>query len=164
MTVFIRTAGENDLAVVSRLLADTWHATYDRIYGEAGVTRISERWHSVDWLRQMLKRPKSEFVVADTGSSLAGMAYAVINEKQPETVELHELDVLPDMQGRGIGGLLLEEIQGSFFDCRVMRLDVEEKNHRAVAFYEAAGFVRKGSRKATEWVDATVLTLEKRLA
>lgn len=164
MTVFIRTAGENDLAAVSRLLAATWHATYDPIYGEAGVSQLSDRWHSVDWLRQMLRRPKSEFIVADTGSGLAGMAYAVVNDKRPEIVELHELDVLPAMQGRGVGGLLLEEIQGSFFDCRMMRLEVEEKNNGAIAFYEAGGFVRTGSRKATQWVDATILTLEKQLA
>ncbi len=161
--MFIRTAGERDLADIGALLAETWHATYDPIYGAAGVAEISRRWHSVRWLRQMLRRDRSEFIVADTGGALAGVAYAVLNEERRDTVELHELDVRPAMQGRGVGGLLLEEIIGSFYESRLMRLDVEERNRRAVAFYEAADFVTVGRRPATQWVDAVVLTMEKQL-
>jgi ribosomal protein S18 acetylase RimI-like enzyme len=161
--MFIRTASERDLADISALLAETWHATYDAIYGAAGVDEISRRWHSVDWLRQMLRRDRSEFIVADAGSGLAGVAYAVVNEEQRSVVDLHELDVRPAMQGGGVGGLLLEEMIGSFYESRLMRLDVEEKNRRAVAFYEAAGFVAVGRKPATQWVDAMVLTMEKQL-
>jgi ribosomal protein S18 acetylase RimI-like enzyme len=162
--MFIRTAGERDLADISALLAETWHATYDPIYGAAGVDEISRRWHSVDWLRQMLRRDRSEFIVADTGTELAGIAYAVTSEEQRDVVELHELDVRPAMQGRGVGGLLLDETVGSFYESRLMRLDVEEKNRRAVAFYEAADFVTVDRKPATQWVDAMVLTMEKQLA
>lgn len=162
--MFVRTASERDLADISTLLAETWHATYDPIYGAAGVQAISERWHSVDWLRQMLRRDRSEFIVADTGAGLAGVAYAVIDENQRDVVELHELDVRPAMQGRGVGGLLLEEMIGSFYESRLMRLEVEEKNERAVAFYEAADFTTVGRKPATQWVDAMVLTMEKQLA
>ena len=35
--MFIRTAGERDLVDIGALLAETWHATYDPIYGAAGV-------------------------------------------------------------------------------------------------------------------------------
>jgi ribosomal protein S18 acetylase RimI-like enzyme len=161
--MFIRTAGERDLAEISALLAETWHGTYDPIYGAAGVTEISLRWHSVDWLRQMLRRDRSEFIVADTGAGLAGMAYAVIDERQRDVVDLHELDVRPALQGRGVGGLLLDEIVGSFYESRLMRLEVEEKNHRAVAFYESADFVTVGRKPATQWVDAMVLTMEQQL-
>ena len=31
--MFVRTAGERDLAEVRALLVETWHATYDAIYG-----------------------------------------------------------------------------------------------------------------------------------
>ena len=36
--VFVRTASERDLPAISALLAETWHATYDGLYGAAGVT------------------------------------------------------------------------------------------------------------------------------
>jgi ribosomal protein S18 acetylase RimI-like enzyme len=160
--VFVRTASERDLPAISALLAETWHATYDGLYGAAGVTDISTRWHSVDWLRQMLRRPGSEFVVADTGDLLAGAGYAVL-DAAGEVVELQELDVRPDMQGHGVGGLLLAELEASFVDASLMRLDVEARNERAVAFYRANGFAEVGRRPATQWVDAMIVTMEKRL-
>ncbi|MBN9244528.1 MAG: GNAT family N-acetyltransferase [Mesorhizobium sp.] len=162
--MFIRTAGERDLEAVRALLVETWHATYDGIYGAEGVAAISDRWHSVAWLRQSMRRPRSEFIVADTGSQLAGMAYAAILANDAGVVELQEMNVRPAMQGAGVGGLLLDEVQSSFFECRLIRLEVEEKNRRAVRFYEAAGFSRTGSKKATQWVDATLATMEKRLS
>lgn len=161
--MFVRTASDRDLAEIGGLLAEIWHATYDPIYGAAGVGAISQRWHSERWLRQMLRRPRSEFIVADTGSGLAGMAYAAIAEREPGVVDLQEIDVRPAAQGRGVGTLLLEEMEASFFDVPLMRLEVEERNDRAVRFYEATGFTRMRARKATQWVDATLVTMEKRL-
>ena len=159
----MRTAGEDDLEKVRSLLGETWHATYDGIYGAEGVRAISERWHSVAWLRQLLRRPRSEFVVADTGAELAGMAYAAIPENDPEAVEVRELDVRPHMQGRGVGGLLLGELGDSFPESRLMRLDVEARNLRALKFYRDKGFTERKRLRATQWVDATVVTLEKPL-
>ncbi|RUW95962.1 N-acetyltransferase, partial [Mesorhizobium sp. M8A.F.Ca.ET.059.01.1.1] len=52
--------------------------------------------------------------------------------------------VLPALQGRGIGGMLLDEIIESFPEAHGIRLEVEEKNTRAVAFYRANGFVQAG--------------------
>ncbi|KQZ78225.1 GCN5 family acetyltransferase [Mesorhizobium sp. Root157] len=161
--MFVRTASDRDLEAVKALLVETWHATYDAIYGAEGVREISGRWHSVVWLKQLLRRPRSEFIVADTGTELAGMAYAAIKENESDVVEVEELDVRPSMQGKGIGRLLLGELEDSFWGCRLMRLEVEEKNSRALDFYRANGFVELHRRAATRWVDATIVTLEKRL-
>jgi ribosomal protein S18 acetylase RimI-like enzyme len=57
-------------------------------------------------------------------------------------VTLKQLYVLPGLQGRGIGGMLLDEVIESFPEASTIRLEVEEKNTKAVAFYEANGFVR----------------------
>ncbi len=161
--MFVRTASERDLEAVRALLVETWHATYDPLYGAAGVTEISERWHSVVWLKQSMQRPRSEFIVADTGSELAGMAYAAIKDSDSGLVEVEELDVRPSMQGKGVGRMLLAELEESFWDCRLMRLEVEEKNGKALDFYRSGGFVEVQRRPATRWVNATIVTLEKPL-
>ena len=70
---FVRTASERDLAKVSALLAETWHATYDALYGADKVRESTARWHSVPALKARLERKDSEFVVADNGKELAGM-------------------------------------------------------------------------------------------
>ncbi|KRB30775.1 MULTISPECIES: GNAT family N-acetyltransferase [Mesorhizobium] len=141
--MFVRTAGDRDLAAVRALLVETWHATYDAIYGAAKVTEITDQWHSIASLRTRLTRPNSEFLVADDGKRIGGVAFAE-GADGGELVVLKQLYVLPVLQGRGIGGMLLDEIIESFPEARAIRLEVEEQNKRAIAFYEANGFVRSG--------------------
>ena len=140
---FVRTAGEGDLEAVRALLVQTWHATYDPIYGSERVTAITDSWHSIDALRRRLTRPNSEFLVADDGERIAGMAFAAL-DKDGTTVMLHQLYVLPAYQGHGIGGALLDEVLGDFPDAEAVRLEVEEQNSRAIAFYRTYGFEECG--------------------
>jgi ribosomal protein S18 acetylase RimI-like enzyme len=140
---FVRTAGERDLEAVRSLLVETWHATYDAIYGVEKVTQLTNSWHSIESLRRRLSRPGSEFLVADDGEHIAGMAFAAA-DREGETVMLHQLYVLPAYQGHGIGGMLLDEILDDFPDARRIKLEVEEQNSRAVAFYRIYGFEQTG--------------------
>jgi hypothetical protein len=45
--MFVRSASERDLAEVRALLVETWHATYDAIYGDERVTEITDDWPSL---------------------------------------------------------------------------------------------------------------------
>ncbi|TGP80662.1 GNAT family N-acetyltransferase, partial [bacterium M00.F.Ca.ET.221.01.1.1] len=74
--MFVRTAGDRDLAAVRALLVETWHATYDAIYGAERVTEITNEWHSIASLKARLVKPSSEFLVADGGKRIGGMAFA----------------------------------------------------------------------------------------
>ena len=139
--MFVRTAGDRDLAAIRALLVETWHATYDGIYGTAKVTEIIDEWHSIASLKARLTKPVSEFLVADDGKRIGGVAFAESIDSGKQVV-LKQLYVLPDLQGRGIGGMLLDEVIESFPEARAIRLEVEEQNTRAIAFYEANGFVR----------------------
>jgi ribosomal protein S18 acetylase RimI-like enzyme len=141
--MFVRTAGERDLPAVRDLLVETWHATYDGIYGRERVTEITGEWHSTPALKARLARPNSEFLVADDGKEIGGMAFAVA-AADGKTVMLHQLYVRPSRQGRGVGGMLLFEIEDSFPDAEKLRLEVEEANQPAVRFYLAHGFVQAG--------------------
>ncbi|THF58372.1 GNAT family N-acetyltransferase [Ollibium composti] len=140
--MFVRTAGERDLEAIRALLVETWHATYDTIYGAAKVTEITGEWHSLARLKTRLVEPNSEFLVADDGEALAGVAFARAESK---SVKLHQLYVRPAMQGRGVGGMLLDEIGGCFPEADKITLEVEPANERAVAFYVAQGFVKTGT-------------------
>ncbi|TPN80920.1 GNAT family N-acetyltransferase [Mesorhizobium sp. CU2] len=142
--MFVRTAGERDLAAIRTLLVETWHATYDAIYGAEKVTEITDEWHSVASLKARLTKPNGEFLVADDGKRIGGVAFAEAIDGG-ELLMLKQLYVLPSLQGRGIGGMLLDEVIESFPEARRIRLEVEEKNTRAVAFYEANGFRSAGS-------------------
>lgn len=142
--MFVRTAGERDLDAIRAVLVETWHATYDAIYGAAKVTEITDEWHSIVSLKARLTKPNSDFLVADDGKRIGGVAFAE-GIDGGKTVVLRQLYVLPSLQGRGIGGMLLDEIIESFPEANAIRLEVEAQNTRAIAFYEANGFVRSGA-------------------
>ena len=81
--MWIRTASKRDIAPISQLLGVVWHHTYDRIYGREKVDDITRQWHGLEALEKLLNAPSSEFLVADDGSNIAGMAYASqIDEKK----------------------------------------------------------------------------------
>jgi ribosomal protein S18 acetylase RimI-like enzyme len=144
---FVRSASETDLSTVAALLGRSWHATYDAIYGADKVAEITASWHSVDALKRRLVQPHSEFVVADDGSRLGGMAYAAMDKDEGDVVHLHQLYVEPELAGQGIGRDLFAEVETCFPAAKRMRLEVEPKNERAVKFYTGLGFAEVGWTK-----------------
>jgi ribosomal protein S18 acetylase RimI-like enzyme len=158
--VFIRTATLKDLQTVQALLTATWHSTYDALYGADKVSEITSLWHSVEALQRNLSKPVSEFIVADTGSEILGMAFASQKEK---TVHLHQLYVAPNAQGRGIGGELLHEIFNCFENAESVELEVDPANTKAIVFYQTFGFERIGSTdncgKANSAIKADIYSL-----
>ena len=49
--MWIRSATKDDLATVRELLVETWHATYDDVYGVEKVNAVTNRYHSLDALK-----------------------------------------------------------------------------------------------------------------
>ena len=136
--MWVRTASQDDLETISAMLSETWHDTYDAIYGKDKVAELTAAWHSVQALKQRLTKPRSEFIVCDDGAEISGMAY--VSQVDTETSMLHQLYVRPSTQGQGVGKMLLIEVESCFPDVRKIRLEVEEANDRAVRFYEVNGF------------------------
>ncbi|WP_409235675.1 GNAT family N-acetyltransferase [Streptomyces sp. PA5.6] len=60
----------------------------------------------------------------------------------PGQLVMDGIAVDPDMRGRGVGSLLIEEVAAvaAEQDCRQIRLDVIDTNPRARALYERLGF------------------------
>ncbi|WP_159953290.1 GNAT family N-acetyltransferase [Rhizobium sp. 18065] len=138
---FVRTAGEADIQSLRSLLETTFHATYDAVYGPAKVKELIDSWHSPAALKARVNQKGGEFLVADNGKRIGGMAFAAMSDKLAKTAMLYQLYVHPDCQRQGIGRDLFAEIESCFPDAEIMRLEVEPKNLGAVAFYEAHGFV-----------------------
>ncbi len=136
---FVRSAHESDLKKVQDLLAETWRATYTPLYGAQKVEEIIADWHSIPSLKERLARPHSEFLLADDGKVIGGMAFAAMMPDMAKTVMLHQLYVKPELQHQGVGRDLFAEIETCFPDAEVMRLEVEAENKSAIAFYQAHG-------------------------
>lgn len=147
MSLTIRPASSDDLEILRVLLRDTWHATYDDLYGPEQVERLTAGWHSIEAMEQRLGRSGSHFLVAVRDGEIVGMAFAA--EEEPLILFLHQLYVLPSSQKAGVGSALLRSIEDGFPDVDRMRLDVEIANRKAVEFYERRGFAALGMEADT---------------
>lgn len=134
----IRDAEAADLPAVRALLVETWHATYDGVYGWQRVAEITNAWHSLENLSSQLGREEGVFLVALVGEEIVATASA--RKERDRTALLTRLYVLPAWQGTGIGRTLLQVALACFPDAPVAKLEVENRNEAAIAFYERMGF------------------------
>ena len=139
----IRPATMADLPAVRALLVETWHATYDNLYGAKRVTEITDDWHSLANLAVQLGREGAVFLVAVTEGGIDGTSLARATGKGP--VMLDRLYVRPAAQGQGIGQKLLAATLARFPSGSTIRLEVEPQNLAAIRFYEFQGFVTVSS-------------------
>jgi ribosomal protein S18 acetylase RimI-like enzyme len=141
---FVRTAGERDLEKVRALLGESFHGTYDQIYGVEKASEIHATLHSSAALKTMLQKIGSEFVVADSGSEIGGMGYATMSAEMAKTALLHMLYVRPSRQRQGIGRDLFAELETCFPDAELMRVEVQPGNNVAINFFGGLGFDEVG--------------------
>jgi ribosomal protein S18 acetylase RimI-like enzyme len=136
--LIIRDAEAADLPAVRALLVETWHATYDGIYGWQRVAEITNAWHSLENLKAQLGRDEGVFLVALVGEEIVATASA--RQERDGAALLTRLYVLPTRQGVGIGRTLLQVALACFPEAPVARLEVESQNEPAITFYERMGF------------------------
>ena len=134
----IRDAEAADVPAVRALLVETWHATYDGIYGWRRVAEMTNAWHSPESLHSQLGREEGVFLVGLVGEEIVATASA--RPERDGAALLTRLYVLPARQGVGIGRTLLQVALACFPQAPVARLEVESQNEPAIAFYERMGF------------------------
>jgi ribosomal protein S18 acetylase RimI-like enzyme len=165
LVYFVRTAGERDLDKVRALLVESFHAAYDRFYGEAKVDELIGHLFSPAALKARLARKNAEFLVADSGKDIGAVGYAAMSAEMAKTAVLHLLYVRPPLQRQGIGRDMFAELETCFPEAEIMRLEVEPQNDQAISFYTRLGFAEAGRNENIGPGQSGIpsLILEKRL-
>ncbi len=161
----IRLATGRDATHIADVHVRAWRASLNGIFPEEELRlgpdekRRRQEWR--DWFSS--DNGSRGTWVAQAGDRIVGFS----SSAEPEDADLdparvgdvHELYVLPEMWGQGIGSPLLQvavdHLTASGFSAAV--LWVLEKNVRARAFYEARGWVADGADDCVEWLQARKL-------
>ena len=147
---FVRSASARDVAAVREVLVASWRATYVPLYGADKVEAMIAEWHSPEAITANMARPDGEYLVADDGKRLGGVAFATMSRIAGEgaeadtTIKLQQLYVAPGLEGQGIGRDLFAEIESCFPDASRLQLEVDPGNATAIAFYTAHGMTEVG--------------------
>ncbi|MFF4401154.1 ribosomal protein S18-alanine N-acetyltransferase [Streptomyces sp. NPDC001480] len=101
------------------------------------------------------------YVVAETGGRIVGYAGLAA---QGDLADIQTIAVTRDLQGTGLGGLLLAELlrAATAFECTEVMLECRVDNVRAQKLYERFGFTPIGFRRGYYQpgnVDALVMRL-----
>jgi len=116
-------------------------------------------------LRRLLVSPSAAVMVARSDGSIAGAA-VILFRANSRIARLYSIAVAPHHTGRGIATTLIAAAEGAARarNCRVMRLEVHEKNHGAIKLYLKAGYHEFGRHPQYYQDSGHALRFEKRLA
>ena len=148
----IRPASRTDLEAIATLHVSSWQSAYRGILPDSVLDRLNAADRVRDWSR-WLGTPDARTFAAIQRRQLVGFARVLpagpAADAPPASGEISHLYVAPDSQSMGVGQALLarslEDIVARGFERAV--LWVLEKNYRARAFYERAGFRLDGARR-----------------
>jgi ribosomal-protein-alanine N-acetyltransferase len=113
---------------------------------EAQLFPGDDPWTAVAFVRE-LESEHNHYVAARVGGTVVGYAGITrLGRKAPYEYEIHTIGVDPEVQGRGIGRRLLDELLAIAAGGTVF-LEVRTDNAAAIALYESVGFARVGLRK-----------------
>jgi ribosomal protein S18 acetylase RimI-like enzyme len=141
-----RAVTPKDLAGVQAILVETWHATYDRLYGSARVTEITNQWHAIARLERQLadtKPGETAFMAGLWDGRVVATASA--RRVDDAAVQLERLYIRPSYQGLGIGLALMDATIAAFAPAARVRLEVDPGNTDAISFYARYGFEHVGA-------------------
>ena len=138
-------AGTRDDIVVVRRLADIiWRQHYPGIITDAQIEYMLARGYAPEALARFLSDDGAGLAIVRVGGDPAGFA-AWCRPDQPATTKLDKLYVLPSLHGHGLGRALLGRVEAAARrdGARTLILNVNKRNAKAIAAYEAWGFATR---------------------
>src|SRR5689334_9617382 len=142
----IRRADSSDLATVMHLAHEIWHRHYPGIITVEQIDYMLARGYSHEALSAYVTDPTRGLVVAEYDAGPVGFC-AWYPPREPATMKLDKLYVLPAMQRKGVGRALIEHVARAarMAGCRTLILNVNRNNVDAVRAYEHCGFTIRES-------------------
>lgn len=137
MSADVRLATEADVDGIARVGAETWPATYLAFTDPGYVRENLEAYWSVEALRHSVHESLVMLVAEDAGR-IVGVVEVGEHEGRPTMWRLY---VVPDRQGRGVGGLLLRgAIAALPGGAQELITEYAAGNEAAARWYRGMGF------------------------
>lgn len=138
MTISVAT--KEQLIEVHKLSHKIWHIAYKEVITTAQIEYMLKMMYSLESLQNQMENGHI-FLLAKEKNEFVGYASYEINNGNSNKAKLHKLYVLPEIQGKGFGKLLVEYIVKQVANSKntALFLNVNKKN-KAKFFYEKQGF------------------------
>ncbi|EDM37614.1 putative acetyltransferase [Pedobacter sp. BAL39] len=138
--ILLRKAKESDIDAIQEIARITWAPTYVPIIGQEQVDYMLEQMYNKGVLLEQLLGGYV-FLIAELGSKSVGFAAYSVEDTERKIYKLHKLYVLPEVHGKGVGKLLINEVLDKVKTAGGSSLELNVNRHnKAKDFYLSAGF------------------------
>ncbi|CAM3607014.1 hypothetical protein FSS13T_21580 [Flavobacterium saliperosum S13] len=133
-------ADKDQLYIVRDLAYTIWPDAYGEILSEAQLDYMLENFYAIPALEMQMEN-HHVFLLAEENGVFYGFASYEVNCNATGKTKLHKIYVLPETQGKGLGKLLLAEVEKAALQAgnRILFLNVNRYNI-AQEFYKRLGF------------------------
>ena len=133
-------ASKEQLSVVRDLAYKIWPNTYGKILSKEQLDYMLDNFYAIPSLEEQMNNGHVFLLIEEDGTYLGFAAYEV-NCKDSGKTKLHKIYVLPQTQGKGLGKLLLTEVESRAKAAQNTHLFLNvNKYNNAQEFYKAKGF------------------------
>lgn len=137
----IITATKEQLPIIRDLAYKIWPDTYGQILSSEQLEYMLLNFYNIPSLEEQFDNGQVFLLVKEEENFLGFAAYQ-INCKTEGKTKLHKIYVLPETQGKGIGKLLLQEVENRARLHGNIHLFLNvNKYNKAQEFYKIQGFV-----------------------
>lgn len=132
--------GDHQMSIVQDLAYRIWPSTYGEILSKAQLEYMLDWLYDIQVLRDKVSTGHLYYLIRENGLATG---YLAVEPNHPDAgyLRIHNLYVLPDRQGSGLGRALVNQAIDVAFDLDInaLHLNVNRFN-KAREFYEHLGF------------------------
>lgn len=137
----ITVATLNQISIIKELAYKIWPTAYREILSSEQLNYMLNLIYSIDSLEKQIKIKKQVFLLIEENQNYLGFCAYELNYENSQNTKLHKLYVLPETQGKGVGKLLLNEVEKIAIknNNKCVILNVNRFN-KAQEFYKYLGY------------------------
>jgi GNAT superfamily N-acetyltransferase len=141
MAFTIQQTDETGIGIIQDLIRRIWYPTYENILTEEQSNYMLDEMYSSDILLAQMQQQEQIFLLVYEDEHPVGFAAFEYNYNAGTVCKLHKIYLLPTMQGKGVGKLLLQEVAmyAATSGQKTLLLNVNRFNN-AINFYKRQGF------------------------
>lgn len=134
-------ATPSDFPTINALAYAIWPDTYGAILSQEQLEYMLDAFYSEEALLENYMEKGHRFLLVKEDETVLGFASYEHLYKETNTTRIHKIYLLPETQGRGLGKLLIQEIEKIALENHADKLSLNvNRFNKAQHFYKKIGF------------------------
>lgn len=134
-------AKANDFEIIKDLAYRIWPDTYGAILSKQQLTFMLGAFYSVATLKDNVQNKGHHFLLVLDANKHVGFASYEHNYQRKLVTRLHKIYLLPEMQGKGIGKLIIDRVVAIAIQNKMTFISLNvNRSNKALTFYQKLGF------------------------